>query len=76
MVSPPSFDRATGVPLFQRELQGKGQATIRLFPENPSFFEFQYDVSPIPEPATLLLIGSGLGMLGLRARRRWRSSSE
>jgi hypothetical protein len=63
------FHRESGVRLFQKQLEGGGLARVHLYPQTPTFFDFQYDLQPVPEPATMLLVGAGAAMLGLRRRQ-------
>lgn len=63
------FDIDTGALQFRHSLYGSGTGQVLFFTPNPSFFDYQYSLTPVPEPATLLLIGSGLGWLGMRHRR-------
>ena len=57
-------------------LVGSGTVTIELIPNpNPSlplweFSQATYDFSPVPEPTSLLLLGTGV--LALAAKRQWR----
>lgn len=74
----------TGTPLFSTELTGAGTVHIRFFRElvsDPSApggpwaevfsvrYEFE-DQTPIPEPTTMVLLGSGLAGLVASCRRR------
>jgi hypothetical protein len=57
------------------ELTGHGVATLQLV-ERGGYWEFgqvRYDFAPTPEPATLLLVTSGLLALGGARRKRRRS---
>jgi hypothetical protein len=65
----------TGAPLFSTALSGRGTASVTFIPRiegiDADSISYQFDDSaPIPEPATLLLIGSGLSAMYLRRRRR------
>jgi hypothetical protein len=67
------FPSGGGSQLFQISLIGRGTASLRLvneaglwrFPEVSYVFQ---DQAPIPEPMTLLLVGSGLAGVLVRAR--------
>ncbi|HEU5132708.1 MAG TPA: PEP-CTERM sorting domain-containing protein, partial [Pyrinomonadaceae bacterium] len=64
---------------FATNLEGRGNASTRYFQVARGAFipeegQIVYDfVQPVPEPSTLLLIGSGVAYLGLKRRVRARS---
>jgi len=63
-----------GVPLFQVDVTGSGFARLLLEPDTAGGYNFlaaEYIIQdPVPEPATLLLFGSGMIFLTFRACRR------
>ena len=67
------FDIHTGALLFRHTLHGSGTGRVTFAPHNPAFFEYAYSLDPVPEPTTVLLFGSGLGWLAMRARRARRN---
>jgi hypothetical protein len=66
-----AFDTETGAPAFARQFSGQGSATFSVFPQT-GHFSYLYDVQAVPEPATILLLGSGLSALALTQRLRVR----
>jgi hypothetical protein len=60
------------MPLFELTLTGRGLARMRVDRENGvyHFVALDYVFSdPVPEPATLILVGSGAAALAVRRRR-------
>lgn len=69
----------SGTPLLDVNVRGAGIATMELLHVPATGDQFAIDISydfqaaPIPEPATLLLVGAGLGGAVLRRRRSKRA---
>jgi len=63
-----------GVPLFHVDVTGSGFARLLLEPDTSGGYDFlaaEYIIQdPVPEPATVLLFGSGMIFLTFRACRR------
>jgi hypothetical protein len=62
-------EKGSGALLFETQLRGSGRATVHLFQQNPSFFDYQYSFEPVPEPRPFLLIATGLSAFLLFCRR-------
>jgi hypothetical protein len=59
-----AMDAETRAPAFARQFSGQGSATFSVFPET-RHFSYLYEVEAVPEPATILLLGSALSALAL-----------
>jgi hypothetical protein len=72
-----SYERPVVTPLFELSVTGKGIAAMGFLPNGDGTYQFsgaRYTFTdPVPEPATLLLVGSGAAALAARRRRRRRS---
>jgi hypothetical protein len=71
-------DASTRAPLFTRPFTGHGRVHGLLWNdgynvENHLALRYTFDVAPVPEPGTLLLLTSGIGAACMRAVRRRRS---
>jgi hypothetical protein len=61
-----------GTPVFDLALFGSGTATLSMALENGRYsfssLDYNFDAAPVPEPATLLLVGTGAALLWRRRR--------
>jgi hypothetical protein len=71
-------------PVFSRQLVGSGTATASFFPvsgEDNLFqllseglqYRFEATAAPVPEPTSMLLLGTGLALAGVG---RWRRGTQ
>jgi hypothetical protein len=62
----------TGTPIFDVSLTGSGTADLRTVFEDGSYsfssLDYNFEASPVPEPATLLLVGTGVVLIWRRRR--------
>jgi hypothetical protein len=70
------FDIDTGALLFSRLLYGSGTGQVLFYGPNPPFFDYQYSLDPVPEPASMLLMATGLGWITIRCRGARRGKKE
>jgi hypothetical protein len=70
------FDIDTGALLFTRSLYGSGTGRVLFYGPNPPFFDYQNSLGPVPEPASMLLFGTGVAWIIIRRRGARRENRE